>query len=72
MNKTEVMALLKEHQNERGIANWKRKGQGSTGLKSFGIGLTQLRKLSKKIGRDAKLAQTCGSPMCTTRRSSGY
>ena len=53
MTKTEVIALLKENKNERGIANWKK--VGST-LKSFGIGLTQLRKLGKKIGRDHKLA----------------
>jgi 3-methyladenine DNA glycosylase AlkD len=54
MNKTEVMALLKENQNERGIANWKKLDTGK--VRSFGIGLTQLRKLAKKIGRDQKLA----------------
>ena len=51
MTKTEVIALLKENKNERGIANWKRanwkkanwKKLGSE-LKSFGMGLTQLRK----------------------------
>lgn len=57
MTKTEVTALLKENRNERGIANWKNMGSAKTGgLKSFGIGLTQLRKLAKKIGRDHKLA----------------
>ncbi len=54
MTKTEVIALLKENKNERGIANWKK--VGSKDLKSFGIGLTQLRKLAKKVGRDHKLA----------------
>lgn len=54
MTKTEVMALLKENQNARGIEHWKR--MGSKALKSFGIGLTQLRKLAKKVGRDHKLA----------------
>nr|MBC8289088.1 DNA alkylation repair protein [Planctomycetota bacterium] len=58
MTKTEVIALLRENKNERGIANWKTRGEKGTGLKSFGIGLTQLRKLAKKVGRDHKLAQT--------------
>ncbi|MEM7010267.1 MAG: DNA alkylation repair protein [Verrucomicrobiota bacterium] len=55
MNKTQVMALLKEHKNERGIENWK-KTKASARMKSFGIGLTQLRKLAKTVGRDHKLA----------------
>lgn len=55
MTKAEVIELLKENQNERGIEHWKRKPRK---LKSFGIGLTQLRKLAKKVGRDHKLAQT--------------
>ncbi len=54
MTKTQVTALLKENRNERGIANWKKKPRK---LKSFGIGLTQLRKLAKQVGRDHKLAQ---------------
>ncbi|MDA7980636.1 MAG: DNA alkylation repair protein [Pirellulales bacterium] len=53
MTKIQVLALLKENRNERGIAHWKKKPRE---LKSFGIGLTQLRKLAKKIGRDHKLA----------------
>ena len=53
MTKTEVLKLLKENQNERGIAHWNKKPRK---LKSFGIGLTQLRKLAKKVGRDHKLA----------------
>ncbi len=54
MTKTQVLALLKENRNERGIAHWKKKPRR---LKSFGIGLTQLRKLAKQVGRDHKLAQ---------------
>ena len=54
ITKTQVLALLKENRNERGIAHWKKKPRR---LKSFGIGLTQLRKLAKQIGRDHKLAQ---------------
>ncbi len=56
MTKTQVIALLKENRNERGIANWKKLGAKTGKLKSFGIGLTQLRKLAKQIGRDHKLA----------------
>ena len=54
MTKTQVVALLKENRNERGITHWKKKPRR---LKSFGIGLTQLRKLAKQVGRDHKLAQ---------------
>ena len=57
MTKTQVLALLKENRNERGIAHWKRLGAKTGKLKSFGIGLTQLRKLAKQVGRDHKLAQ---------------
>ena len=60
MKKAEVIALLKESQNERGIDNWKKLGHKK--IKSFGIGLTQLRKIGKKIGRDQGLArQLCAS-----------
>ena len=57
MNKTQVLKLLKENRNERGIANWKKGGHGDGGLKSFGIGLTVLRKLAKQVGRDHALAR---------------
>ena len=57
MTKTEVMALLKENMNERGIEHWKKRGANPDKLKSYGIGLTQLRKIAKRIGRDHKLAQ---------------
>lgn len=57
MTKTQVLALLKENQNDRGIAHWKKLGPKTAQLKSFGIGLTQLRKLAKQIGRNHQLAQ---------------
>jgi len=57
MTKTQVLALLKENRNERGIANWNKREAKNGKLKSFGIGLTQLRKLAKQVGRDHKLAQ---------------
>lgn len=57
MTKAQVLALLKEHQNERGIANWKKHSSANKSkLRSFGIGLTQLRKLAKQVGRDHRLA----------------
>tara|TARA_Y100001934_G_scaffold45669_1_gene55300 strand:+ start:11613 stop:12311 length:699 start_codon:yes stop_codon:yes gene_type:complete len=55
VTKTEVLALLKENKNERGIANWKKMGD-TGGLQSYGIGLSQLRKLAKKVGRSHSLA----------------
>ena len=54
MNTKDVLNLLEENKNERGIANWKKLNE--TNLKSFGLGLTQLRKLAKKIGRNRELA----------------
>ena len=57
MTKTQVLSLLKENRNERGIAHWKKLGAKTSKLKSFGIGLTQLRKLAKRVGPDHRLAQ---------------
>jgi len=56
MNKTEVLDLLKANQNEEGIANWAHFGRNAGRMKTFGIGLTELRKLAKQVGRDHKLA----------------
>ena len=53
----EVHALLEAERDGRGIQHWARLGARTGGLKSFGIGLTRLRALAKKIGRDRKLAQ---------------
>ena len=55
MTYDDVIALLEENRNERGMANWAKIG-GGTKLESFGIGLTQLRKLAKKVGRNHDLA----------------
>jgi 3-methyladenine DNA glycosylase AlkD len=55
MNVREVLSLIKENRNERGIAHWEKIGAG-TGLKGYGIGLTQLRKMAKKVGRNHELA----------------
>ena len=55
MNKSEVLAYLRKNQDARGIEHWDKSNKSQ--LKSFGIGLTILRKYAKSIGRDAKLAK---------------
>ncbi|MDH3439169.1 MAG: DNA alkylation repair protein [Gammaproteobacteria bacterium] len=57
MNKSEVLEYLKTNQDARGIAHWEEHKEKSGGLKSYGIGLTKLRKFAKTIGKDPKLAQ---------------
>ena len=57
MTTSDVLNLLAANRNERGIANWKTLGLDSSGLSSFGIGLTQLRALAKQVGRDRELAR---------------
>lgn len=56
MTVADVMTLLKENRDERGIRHWKELGEGTGGLESFGVGLTKLRKLAKQVGRDHELA----------------
>ncbi len=56
MTVSEVLALLEAERDERGMKNWAKLGDGTAGLKSYGIGLTRLRKLAKDIGRDRALA----------------
>ena len=56
MIKSSVVAYLKKNQDPRGIEHWKKCNKGP--LKSYGIGLTFLRKYAKSIGRDAKLAKS--------------
>ena len=54
MTKKDVIQLLEKNKNARGIAAWGRMGDQS--MKSFGMGLTQLRQIAKKIGKDHALA----------------
>jgi len=56
MIKDEVIKLLEKNKNPRGIANWEKLGTATNGLRSFGLGMTQLKKLAKQIGKDHKLA----------------
>lgn len=58
MKKQDVLNLLESHKNERGMWHWEQLGGNTGGLKSFGIGLTQLRSLAKQVGRDHELART--------------
>ncbi len=58
MTKTEVLDLLAENRDARGEANWKKMGDRTGGLSSFGIGLTRLRAIAKQVGRDRSLALT--------------
>jgi 3-methyladenine DNA glycosylase AlkD len=58
MTKTEVLALLEENRDARGEANWRKMGDRTGGLTSFGIGLTRLRAIAKQVGRDHDLALT--------------
>lgn len=57
MNKSDILEYLKTHQDARGIEHWKKHEAKSGGLKSYGIGLTRLRKFSKTVGKDPELAR---------------
>ncbi len=49
MKMSDVLTLLDEQQNPRGIEHWNNM-ENTAGLKSYGLGSTQHRKLAKKIG----------------------
>lgn len=56
MTASEVLALLHAQRDERGISHWEKLGSRTAGMRSYGIGLTRLRKLAKQIGRNRELA----------------
>jgi 3-methyladenine DNA glycosylase AlkD len=56
VTKSEVIELLEQSRDERGEANWNKRGADTGGLASYGIGLTRLRAIAKKVGRDHDLA----------------
>jgi 3-methyladenine DNA glycosylase AlkD len=56
MTKADVMEALKENRDARGEANWKKLGDKTGGLGSYGIGLTRLRAIAKQVGKDHDLA----------------
>ena len=57
MTVSEVLALLDAERDERGLSNWAKLGPGTAGMRSYGIGLTRLRKLAKRIGRNQDLSR---------------
>lgn len=57
MTVSEVLARLDAERDERGMKHWEKLGPGTAGMRSFGIGLTRLRKMAKRIGRDRELAE---------------
>jgi 3-methyladenine DNA glycosylase AlkD len=57
MTVSEVLAMLDAERDERGIKNWESLGPSTAGMRSYGIGLTRLRKLAKRIGRNRELAK---------------
>ncbi|MEL7003034.1 MAG: DNA alkylation repair protein [Bacteroidota bacterium] len=56
MNYNQAISLLEENRNEKNIELWNQHGSTKGKLKSYGIGLTVLRKLAKQIGKDRSLA----------------
>ncbi len=56
MNESDVLKLLKENQNKKGIENWNEM-EADSPYKSFGIGLTVQRKLAKQVGKNHELAK---------------
>ena len=57
MTVSEVLTLLEAERDERGMRHWEKLGSSTAGMRSYGIGLTRLRKLAKRIGRNRELAQ---------------
>jgi hypothetical protein len=57
MTVAEVLALLHAERDERGMQHWEKLGARTAGMKSYGLGLSRLRKLAKQLGRDRELAQ---------------
>jgi 3-methyladenine DNA glycosylase AlkD len=57
MTVSEVLALLDAERDERGMSSWAKLGSSTAGMRSYGIGLTRLRKLARRIGRSRELAQ---------------
>ena len=55
MTADEVIARIEAQSDPRGIAHWEKRYPDSA-LRSFGVGLTRLRKLAKEVGRDHELA----------------
>lgn len=70
MTRDDVLALLEDNENPRGVAHWNKR-YPTDPLRSFGIGLTQLRKLAKSIGRDHEMARELWASDCYDARIVG-
>jgi 3-methyladenine DNA glycosylase AlkD len=57
MTKIEVLSYLEENQDARGIAHWESHAGKAGGLRTYGVGLTRLRKFAKGLSKDASLAR---------------
>ncbi|GLQ18119.1 DNA alkylation repair protein [Maritalea porphyrae] len=57
MTEKDILEYLENNQDARGIAHWEQHKEKSGGLKSYGIGLTKLRKFAKSVGKDAALSR---------------
>lgn len=55
MTSQEALSLLEAHKNERGISNFQK--NPIEGLKSFGMGLTVIKKLTKGLSKSNHLSQ---------------
>lgn len=53
MKVDEVRALLEANKNERGMEHW---AKWNMPWSSYGLGLTQLKKIAKQVGREHGLA----------------
>ncbi len=54
MEYSEIIALLEEQKDERGIAHFKK--LGIAGKTSFGLGIGKLRKVAKQVGKNPSMA----------------
>ena len=54
MTKEKVLKLLEENKNEQGIEHWSK--TGSKKMISFGMGITQIKELSKRMDKNHELA----------------
>ncbi|MCK6605880.1 MAG: DNA alkylation repair protein [Ignavibacteriaceae bacterium] len=55
MTETEVLALIEQNKNERGIKHWE-KNPYKGNLLSHGLGITQIKNIAKKIKKNHDLA----------------
>ena len=61
MTVADILTLLDTERDERGIRHWEKLGARTGGMRTYGIGLTRLRAMAKKIGRDRALSQALWS-----------